>query len=295
MALSRSEPQECSRLATLTAAALKLGWPVGRVRYYEARYREELGCLRLPDGDPLFTDRQLQVLKNLDGWLQADGTPDRLVRERLVALGRWLREDIPLAPAPTEVVPCGQQATTTSSPETGAPPLVVDETEQGISVQQNAGDAARQTDLARRDELSLLGQQLQDLTERIRGMEETLSALLTYLQELRAPEPSEASEESQLSQPSEPPSTATPTPGEIPAEQLRAGPVIKHTSAKAGLKAGLISRWEAPELDQVTLPVAAPQPLASQAAEAEYPASEPQESKADTISEPNHLPWISPE
>ncbi|MGE5481341.1 MAG: hypothetical protein ACM3VX_00320, partial [Bacteroidota bacterium] len=277
MALSRSEPQECSRLATLTAAALKLGWPVGRVRYYEARYREELGCLRLPDGDPLFTDRQLQVLKNLDGWLRADGTPDRLVRERLVALGRWLREDIPLAPAPTEVASCEQQATTTSSPETGAPPLVVDETEQGISVQQNAGDAARQTDLAKRDELSLLGQQLQDLTERIRGMEETLSALLTYLQELRAPEPSE---------PPEPPSTATPTPGEIPAEQLRAGPVIKHTSAKAGLKAGLISRWEAPELDPVTLPVAAPQPLASQAAEAEYPASELQESKAETISEP---------
>jgi hypothetical protein len=259
------------------------------VRYYEARYREELGCLRLPDGDPLFTDRQLQVLKNLDGWLQADGTPDRLVRERLVALGRWLREDIPLAPAPTEVVSCGQQATTTSSPETDAPPLVVDETEQGISVQQNAGDAARQTDLVKRDELYLLGQQLQDLTERIRGMEETLSALLTYLQELRAPEPSEAS------QPSEPPSTSTPTPGEIPTQQLRAGPVIKRASAKAGLKAGLISRWEAPELDPVTLPVAAPQPLALQAAKAEYPASELQESKADTISEQNHLPWISPE
>ncbi|MBE3577037.1 MAG: hypothetical protein IMX00_05035, partial [Limnochordales bacterium] len=166
----------CSLLSTPATAALKLGWSVARLRYYEARYRDELGCLRLPGGDPLFTDRQLQALANLDKWLQQDGTPETVVRERLRALRNWLTKDLPLAPVP--VTTPATTGRTDLGPESLLPAPELEP--PSPAVLPPAPVWSEESSL--QSELALLKDQVQDLVERVRGMEETLSDVLAYLQ-----------------------------------------------------------------------------------------------------------------
>lgn len=169
------------RLYTVRAAALALGWPPARVRYYEARFRDELRCPREANGDPLFGDRHLRVLKSVDEWLQVNGAEETVIRERLAALSSWMKGELPIVEdffpstelALPELAPADRDAGTAGQapgPVTG-------------TATERTGEAATRAVEARAGALRRIERAVKDLADRMQGLEETLSALLAYLQE----------------------------------------------------------------------------------------------------------------
>ncbi|HHV55044.1 MAG TPA: MerR family transcriptional regulator [Firmicutes bacterium] len=168
-------------LYTVRAAALALGWPPARVRYYEARFRDELRCPREANGDPLFGDRHLRVLKSVDEWLQVNGAEETVIRERLAALSSWMKGELPIV---EDFFPSAELALPELAPADGdAGTAGPTPAPAARTATERTGEAAAAAGEVTAGALERIEHAVKDLADRMQGLEETLSALLAYLQE----------------------------------------------------------------------------------------------------------------
>lgn len=169
------------RLYTVRAAALALGWPPARVRYYEARFRDELRCPREANGDPLFGDRHLRVLRSVDEWLQVNGAEETVIRERLAALSSWMKGELPIVedffPSAELALPALAPADRDAGTAGQAPGSVAS------TATERTGEAAAGAGEVSAGALQRIEHAVKDLADRVQGLEESFSALLAYLQE----------------------------------------------------------------------------------------------------------------
>lgn len=182
-------------LYTVLDAAAQLGWPPARLRYWEARFRNELGCVRQSDGDPLFTLRQIRLLQEASHWLAEEDESEEVVRGRLQALRSYAGSIASIPPAAPATKPEPAAAVTETEPAEA-----MADTEQAgarTGLVAPAASAAATHPSVRATEtdpswvqvnrhLNTISRGIESLREDIGNLEELLGQLLTLLEETHA-------------------------------------------------------------------------------------------------------------
>ncbi|MBE3583480.1 MAG: MerR family transcriptional regulator [Limnochordaceae bacterium] len=179
-------------LYTVLDAAAQLGWSPARLRYWEARFRNELGCVRQSDGDPLFTFRQIRLLQEASHWLAEEDESEEVVRRRLQALQSYAGS---IASIP-HVAPATKPGPAATGTETEPVEVMMDTEQAGTRTDLVAPAAAAaathpsvgaaETDpnwVEIHRHLDTISRGIESLREDIGNLEELLGQLLTLLEE----------------------------------------------------------------------------------------------------------------